>query len=294
MTIREIQIKKQALLPLHEIGVATQYFPDYTNDQLYVHRLDVVLLSFILRGSCVHQIDQQQYPVRGPSIGITHLGQTHCIFTDARGIDIMNIYLDLERLNLPEIPPALQDFIPLLLPLNSRFVNRFNRVQQLDLPETSPLPAIARWLDVELRNQKPGWEGTAMAYLRIFLTDLCRSANDTGIRPQKNALPGALRLEKVRTHIDKHFRNPLTLEELAKVAGLSRTYLCRAFRTYAEKSVFTYLQERRIQAAMLALRQSNGKVIQIAAECGFNDLSHFNRCFRRFCGRTPQAYRHRK
>lgn len=295
MDIQAIRIKEMGLKTLQEIGVATQNFPNYANDKLFVHRLDVVLLSFIMRGTCMHLIDDRRYRARGPSIGITHLDQTHCIFADAPGIDIMNIYLDLERVSLPEMPTPLQELVPRLLPLNARFVNQLNRVQQLDLPEDSPLPAVAQWLDRELSGQQPGWESSARACLHIFLTELCRAAIATGLRPQEeNAHPSALRLERVRAHIDEHFREPLTLEHLSAVAGLSRTYLCRAFRTYAGKPVFTYLQERRIQAAMLRLRQSNEKVIQLAIDCGFNDLSHFNRCFRRICGRTPMAYRRRE
>jgi AraC-like DNA-binding protein len=208
-------------------------------------------------------------------------------------IDVLNIYLDLERLRLPELPSPLQEMVPRLLPLNPRFMNKLNRIQQLDLPAASPLPDIARSIDRELNVQQSDWAGATLAYLRIFLTELCRAANATGLRPSTSDHPSALRLERVRAHIDQHFRDPLTLDQLSIVSGLSRTYLCRAFRAYAGKPLFTYLQERRIQAAMLALRQSGEKIIQISTDCGFNDLSHFNRCFRRFCGLTPMAYRRR-
>ena len=293
MTIEEIVIKNQRLPPLHEFGLATQHFPHYTNEKAYQHKLDVVLLSFILKGSCIHVIDDQRYPARGPSIGITHLNQTHCLITDTTEIDVLNIYLDLERVRLPELPSPLQQMVPRLLPLNPRFMNKLNRIQQLDLPATSPLPDIARSMDRELTLQQSGWEGAALAYLRIFLTELCRAASVTGLRPPMSGHPSALRLERVRAYIDEHFLDPLTLDQLSIVSGLSRTYLCRAFRAYAGKPLFTYLQERRIQAAMLALRQSGEKIIRISTDCGFNDLSHFNRCFRKICGVTPLAYRRR-
>lgn len=290
MAVQEIRIKNRGLYPLQELGMATQYFPRYTNARLMIHRLDVVLLSFIIRGNGVHLIGDRRYPAHGPSIGITHLDQTHCIFTEAGGLDIMNIYLDLARLRLPELPSPLQEMVPRLLPLNARFVNRDHRVEQLDLAEDSPLPAIAQWFDRELNGRRPGWEGAAMACFRLFLTELCRAAAVTGLRSPESPHPSVVRLQRVRAYIDDHFREPLTLDHLASVSGLSRTYLCRAFRAYAGKPLFTYLQERRIQAAMLALRQSNEKVLRIATDCGFNDLSHFNRCFRRICGRTPRSY----
>ena len=49
--------------------------------------------------------------------------------------------------------------------------------------------------------------------------------------------------------------------------------------------------ERRLQAAMLALRSTDDKVLAIALDCGFRDLSHFNRKFRDLVGVSPTAYR---
>lgn len=291
MAVKNIQIKSRRLPTLAKIGLATHWFPHYTNDKLITHRLDVVLLSFIIRGSGEHLIDDRRYPVQGPSIGITHLDQTHCILSGAEPLDIMNIYLDLERLRLPELPEPLQEMVTRLLPLNARFVDRLNRVQQLDLPPDSVLPEVAQWLNRELTRQPLGWEGMVAGYWQVFFTELCRTACSTGLKAPPHPHPSGGRLEKVRTFMDQNFKEPLTLAQLAAVAGLSPTYLCRAFRAYAGKSLFTYILERRIQAAMLRLRQTDEKVIRIAHEVGFNDLSHFNRCFTRLCGHSPRAYR---
>ena len=289
--IKNIGLPTLAQVGLAQVGLATQLFPQYCNDRLTTHRLDVVLISFIMRGRGEHLIDDRRYPVQGPSVGITHLDQVHCILSGTEPLDIMNIYLDLARLRLPELPPPLQEMVPRLLPLNARFVNRLNRIQQVDLPADSNLPMVAQALHQELIHQPLGWEGMVMGYWQVFLTEMCRTACATGLRPSAELLPSTGRLEKVRSLMDQQFREPLTLAQLAAVAGLSPTYLCRAFRAYAGKPLFTYLQERRIQAAMLRLRQTNEKVIQIANEVGFNDLSHFNRCFARLCGQTPRAYR---
>ena len=203
----------------------------------------------------------------------------------------MNIYLDLERLRLPELPPPLQEMVPQLLPLNTRFITPLTRVQQLDLLPDSSLSMTAQSLHRELTEQRLGWESMAMGLWQIFLIEMCRTACATGVRPSPDQHPSAGRLERVRAHIDQHFREPLTLTQMAEIAGLSPTYLCRAFRTYAGKTLFSYRLERQIQAAMLRLRQTDDKVIQIATEVGFNDVSHFNRCFARLCGQSPRAYR---
>jgi len=51
------------------------------------------------------------------------------------------------------------------------------------------------------------------------------------------------------------------------------------------------LVRRRIQEALLRLRTTDEKILSIALQCGFNDLSYFNRTFKRLLGRTPRECR---
>ncbi len=62
-------------------------------------------------------------------------------------------------------------------------------------------------------------------------------------------------------------------------------------KSYTGKTIFEYLIEKRIQAAMLRLQSSDEKVLTIALECGFNDITYFNRTFRRLTGQSPRQYR---
>jgi AraC-like DNA-binding protein len=63
------------------------------------------------------------------------------------------------------------------------------------------------------------------------------------------------------------------------------------FKAYTGKSVFSYLLDLRIQASMLRLRSRNDKVLSVALECGFSDLTFFNRAFKARVGMTPRGYR---
>jgi AraC-like DNA-binding protein len=99
------------------------------------------------------------------------------------------------------------------------------------------------------------------------------------------------RLEQLRQYLDHAYAEPLTLDALAQRARLSCTSLCRAFKAYTGKRLFDYLIERRIQAAMIALRGTDEKVVTIALNSGFRDLAYFNRKFKQLVGVTPTAYR---
>ena len=98
------------------------------------------------------------------------------------------------------------------------------------------------------------------------------------------------RVTRVVRAIDKHFDATLTLEKLARHAGLSPYHFLRTFRRVTGLTPHQYLLRKRLREAAIRLRRS-GKIIDVALDCGFGDVSNFNRAFRREFGVTPRAYR---
>lgn len=273
---------------LRTLGIGVEYFPRYINRQLRLHSLDTVLLSFILKGRGYHYIDDERFTESGASLAVTHYGQRHDILTDRRGMDVINVYLDLENHPLPVLPRELQEILPLLLPLHPRFQHRLNRIVRLQFADPRPLAALLFAIQAELQHREAGYEDVIRLLFKLFLIHCCRHALRSGFIPPK---VGAHRLEQLRHHLDHAYAEPHTLAALAKRARLSRTSLCRAFKTYTGKRVFDYLIDRRIQAAMMQLRGTDEKILTIALNTGFRDLAYFNRKFKQRVGVTPTGYR---
>ena len=74
------------------------------------------------------------------------------------------------------------------------------------------------------------------------------------------------------------------------MAGVSRFHFARQFRVRTGESPMGYLMRTRVERAKTRLRDSQTRVIDIAAEFGFADQSHFGRTFRRLVGMPPSAY----
>lgn len=278
---------------LRPLGIGVEYYPNYVNRIAAPHSLDVVLISFILRGRGRHLIDGDIFPeLGGASVAVTHYGQRHDIITGKGGMDVLNIYLDLNRCRLPVMPHALRRVLPLIIPLHSRFQHRLNRITRLQINDAEPMAACVFAIKRELEEHKPGYADAAMLQFSHFLIMCCRHALVNGLIPAEEleAQPQPS-LEELRQYLDSHYHLPLTLAHLAKRTRLCPTYLCRAFKGYTGKRLFDYIIDRRIQAAMLALRYNDEKVLSIALTCGFNDLSYFNRKFKQFAGAAPSAYR---
>lgn len=277
---------------LRDLGFAVEHFPRYVNQAEQLHTVDVVLMTVSMRGRGRQALNDATFDVDAGWVGITHYGQSHCVTTTKRGMSLYNVYLDLKSRSPPALPKAFDNVVPAILPLHPTFGNRLNRAVNFRVDEPARLGALLAQIEREMREQQIGWEDAARDCFRVFLIECCRSAKDHGLvwsNPTKAADPAWL--ERVRLVLDRDYTQEQRLEDLAELAGVSVGYLCRRFRTYTGKTVFEYLLDRRIQAAMLLLRNSDLKVLAVAMDCGFNDFAYFSRAFKRILGCTPTAYR---
>jgi len=290
MNIQTVKVKER-FESLKKIGLATEHFPSYVNLESRLHKVDVVLLSFIIKGKGVHLMEGEKFPESGTSLSITHYEQNHCIITDRAGMEIVNIMLDLKSHPLPELPEPLASVLPDILPLHPSFDNRLTHLRRLRFDNPEKMIRLVMYLHHELTGRKPGYETAAMDIFRLFLIECVRQVMQTGTVRNGREFSSLHRLEKVRRCIDANYHRQLTLEQLAEISGLSRNYLCSLFKEYSGRTIFNYIIERRIQNAIIQLLSTRKKIIAIAADCGFNDLSYFNRAFKRIIGESPSAYR---
>jgi AraC family transcriptional regulator len=84
---------------------------------------------------------------------------------------------------------------------------------------------------------------------------------------------------------------PVTLGQLARDAAMSPYHFLRTFNVIAGVTPYQFLLSQRLRRAALRLRRTTDPISAIAYEAGFNDLSTFNRRFRRIMGMTPGCWR---
>lgn len=100
-------------------------------------------------------------------------------------------------------------------------------------------------------------------------------------------------LTPVIRHIERNFADPVSMAEMATLAGLSSTHFNRRFQQLLRMTPTNYLRTVRVQAACRLLSTSRRPLAEIAASTGFSDQSHFTRRFRAATGITPTGYRQR-
>lgn len=98
-------------------------------------------------------------------------------------------------------------------------------------------------------------------------------------------------IRRAVSFIIAHYRGHVRLPELLKLTGMSRATFSRQFQLHAGRSFSTFINQVRLQAVCRALRDTHEPITTIALEHGFNQLSFFNRLFRREINMSPSDYR---
>lgn len=92
-------------------------------------------------------------------------------------------------------------------------------------------------------------------------------------------------------YIEDNYKNHISIEELAKVSGVSPKYFSEYFKKITGKSPFDYINEYKIECAAEMLIYTKKNITDIALDCGFNDLSYFSKTFKQYKNKTPRQYR---
>lgn len=99
------------------------------------------------------------------------------------------------------------------------------------------------------------------------------------------------RLSKVYHYLEENYRRPIGVDEVADVANLSVPAFCRYFKKMTRHTLTDFLQEYRVSQACRLLMDENLTITQACYSSGFNNVSHFNKTFRRHTGQSPSEYR---
>ena len=99
------------------------------------------------------------------------------------------------------------------------------------------------------------------------------------------------RVQKVKQYINDHYAEPLTLAGLADLVGMSPVAFSRFFRMRTGRTLSDYIVDIRLGYAARMLVDSTKNISEVCYECGFNNLSNFNRTFKAKRGYTPRDFR---
>ncbi len=104
---------------------------------------------------------------------------------------------------------------------------------------------------------------------------------------------GNKRIAVIHEFLMNNYREQIDLKRLAELVNMAEGSLCRFFRTNMGKTIFEYLNQLKVELACKMLMDKDLNIFEVCLDSGFNNLSHFNKQFKKIHGLPPSEYRHR-
>lgn len=110
-------------------------------------------------------------------------------------------------------------------------------------------------------------------------------------RGNSSNAPKKMEISQVKSFLDEHYKEKLSLESVASHFFIDKHYLARLFKEQYGVTLVTYLQQVRITHAKRMLRFSDKSIEEIGLECGIGELNYFSRVFKKLEGVSPSEFR---
>jgi AraC-like DNA-binding protein len=104
---------------------------------------------------------------------------------------------------------------------------------------------------------------------------------------------GNKRIATIHEYLMSNYREEIDLKRLAEIVNMAEGSLCRFFKMNMGMTVFEYLNQIKTEFACKLLMDNDLSILEVCLDSGFNNLSHFNKQFRKSTGVQPSEYRKR-
>lgn len=136
-------------------------------------------------------------------------------------------------------------------------------------------------------------EAGCKAWFLVMLQQLAERFHDAEVHQWEFARQRQLaaRFQKLFAQVNRNLAEKLTVNEAAKLTGMSKAQFTRQFKRVAGMTFVAYVTHVRLAEAARLLKLEGSTIAEIADRVGFTDQSYFDRCFKRAFGQTPREFR---
>ncbi len=250
-------------------------------NQFRIHHHAELELGWIISGEGVYHLGNEQFNAKSGDLFLIRANEQHCIPTiTTQNLSSFNIhitpyflwnscadFIDSSKLHV---------LVDNTLPIKHQFHEMGGIMEKIQYWGED-----AQSHRFEIRH--------AVLELLITLTGQMMAEDEfcenVGVSDRLHDVQNAIR------YIHDHLSEPMTLDEIAKVANMSRSYLSAHFKLITGIAPYEYLLIQRIERAVTLLHKTSKTNMTIAEECGFGNLANFNKIFKRITGITPRECR---
>lgn len=264
------------------------YYSDATESLTMHTHSDYTEIVIVLGGTAIHKMNQEMYFVKRGDVFVIARDTIHC-FEQTSSLCICSIMYE---------PSKLLDFdldIKNLLGYHALFMSRVNTREvrtiksrvSLSLEEMEQVHHVLEEMLKEQTDKAQGWKGMMDSYFRYLIIYLSRHYIPSTHQEKSEAIDIANSV----AYMEDHFKEDMTIEELASKSYMSTRHFSRIFNAVYHTSPGSYIILLRLQYACSLLKNSDLSISEVATCSGFNDANYFCRQFSKKFSMTPKEYR---
>lgn len=257
---------------------------DFTNVPVHWHgEFEIIVIK---KGSGIVTVNFQQYQVSSGDIIIVLPEALHSIEGNPNTtMEYENILFSKELLTFPEKDLTMKKF---LLPLFQGKISVRTKISH-GKKIYQELNDIIEFLDEKCDKKTYGYQiavkGALLQIIYLLVTNPPSGEDTFSIDKSKEKLKSMIR------YVSTHYQEKITIEEISQFFHYSPSHFMKFFKSHTGMSFISYVNDYRITEARTLLTNTTDSVLDISFQCGFTNLSNFNRIFKRKYGISPSQMR---
>lgn len=251
-----------------------------------IHWHNSMEIIYVKRGTGIVRIDFETYTARSGDIFFVPPGHLHGLKNyQKKRMEYENIIFDMSFLGSDKVDLCSQKYLQPILNGKMLFPPCIRRGEELYSSAAACLDAADRLCSMHCAGYELGVKGHLMVLFSIMIQRMPKQAEPPA--DDKNIQ----KLKTVLLRIEQDYDKKLTVAAMADECGYSASHFMRWFREAAGSGFVSYLIEYRLGKAAMALRDTDDTILKISEACGFDNLSNFNRLFKKKFDMTPGQFR---
>lgn len=248
------------------------------------HYHNCLEVNYVISGKGINIIEDVVYEIKPGDIYIINNYEHHMAYAHG-GYEMIIIYFE------PELIWGQNSFnYQYLKPFFSRKKEFSNQIKgdakYADIFASIIIKMFDEWNKKEISHLL-----MVKAQLMEFLALLCRHYSSVTNREENSQHSLYGQVHDVIQYIHQNLHNKITLEELAEIACMNKTYLSTYFKKATGNNLSSYIETVRINKAAQLIKTTDKSITEICFEVGFNNPTHFSRIFKKQTNMSAREYR---
>lgn len=253
-----------------------------------LHEHEFVELVVVTGGTGIHFTERLSYKLEIGDVYIVNPGVRHG-YKDVDNLTLINVLYNPESLMTHLADIGTMPGFHALFKIEPHFSSQDTSRLLLTRSQLEKAISIINRIEDEMGDNAPGFIFFSKVYFLELIGHLARSYNTA----EAHKSPEVMRVAEAISHIELHFTEEISQEELAQIANLSKSHFLHIFKKTTSTTPLHYQKVLRIEKACSLLNQTELSINEIGYMCGYSDSNYFTRQFKSVMHVSPKNYRNK-